>query len=71
MKEERKRQPTLLLPQGLSGLLMFTSRISIKMGGGVCLCVYMCVILQLICVLVSDSPEKKGSDCICVHACNW
>lgn len=39
MEEERKRQPTLLLPQGLSGLLMFTSRISIKMGGGVCVCV--------------------------------
>lgn len=71
MEEERKRQPTLLLPQGLSGLLMFTSRISIKMGGGVCLSVCKCVIFQLLCVLISDSREKKGSECICVHACNW
>lgn len=36
---KKERQPTLLHPRGLSGLLMFTSRISIKMGGGVSVCI--------------------------------
>lgn len=30
IRMERKRQPTPILPWGLSGLLVFTSRISIK-----------------------------------------
>ena len=40
MEGDRKRQPTLFLPEGFSGLLMFTSRISIKMGEE-CLCVWL------------------------------
>lgn len=56
MEGERKRQPTLLLPQGFSGLLMFTSRISIKMGEE-CLCV------------VTD--KRRRAESIWVHAFNW
>lgn len=67
MEKERKRQPTLLLPQGLGGLLMFTSRISIKMGGGVCVRVF--VIFQFVCF--GFRWEKEDGERVCVHLCNW
>lgn len=68
MEKERNRQPTLLLPQGLSGLLVFTSRINIKMGE-VCLSVYVCDFSVFMCFAVRE--EKKGSECVRVHECNW